>query len=171
MSLELWLIRHGQTDWNAEGRIQGQMNSQLSELGVRQAERLQERLKRASFDSFFSSDSDRAHKTGQIALPEAEFKLDTRLREISFGVLEGKTYNELSDQELDWFEHYRKDPYNRSVPEGESWQQHIARVADWMTDLPDSGRVVAFSHGGSIRAAIFSILGVFCPLFCENFNF
>ncbi len=159
MSLELWLIRHGQTTWNAEGRIQGQTNSQLSELGIQQAKRLAERLEGEIFDFAYSSDSDRARHTGELALPKAELQFDERLREISFGLIEGKTHAELNEEEQAWFAHYRQDPYQRSIPQGESWKQHIERLAAWMDDLPSSGRAVAFSHGGSIRAVIFSILG------------
>ena len=159
MSLELWLIRHGETFWNAEGRIQGHLNSDLSDLGVKQAKQLGERLKGEVFDVVYSSDSDRAMQTAGFALPSAELVLDERLREISFGLVEGKTHAELNDEELAWFAHYREDPYNHSIPQGESWKMHIARLADWMSDLPSSGRVIAFSHGGSVRAALFSIVG------------
>lgn len=159
MNLELWLIRHGQTSWNAEGRIQGQMDSDLSELGLKQAAKLAERLKGETFDHVYSSDSKRAKQTGEIALPNADFVLDERLREIGFGRVEGKTHAELSEEESAWFEHFRQDPYNHRIPEGESWQEHIARLADWMTGLPKEGRAIAFTHGGSVRAVIFSILG------------
>jgi len=159
MSLELWLIRHGETFWNAEGRIQGHLNSDLSELGVKQAKELGKRLKGQEFDVVYSSDSDRAKQTASFALPSAELNLDERLREISFGLIEGRTHEELTDEERDWFAHYRKDPYNHSIPQGESWKTHIARLAEWMSGLPSSGRVIAFSHGGSVRAALFSIVG------------
>jgi 2,3-bisphosphoglycerate-dependent phosphoglycerate mutase len=56
MALELWLVRHAETDWNAEKRIQGQSHSQLSSLGIRQAKHLAKRLQYENFDRIYSSD-------------------------------------------------------------------------------------------------------------------
>lgn len=158
-TLNLWLIRHGETAWNAERRIQGQRNSQLTKLGVRQAEQLGNRLKQASIDYVYSSDSDRAQHTSQLALPGREPQLDKRLRELSYGVIEGKTEAEFSSEEQALRAAVYEDPFNRCMPGGETWLELMDRVSDWMASLPKTGRVVAFAHGGTIRAAVFSLIG------------
>lgn len=158
-TLELWLIRHGETNWNAEGRIQGQMNSQLTPKGIQQAEVLRRRLERQSFDYVYSSDSDRAQHTAQLALPGYSPQLDRRLRELSYGAIEGKTEAEFNAEERSLRAAMYKDPFNRRMPGGETYSELIKRISAWMGDLPKTGRAVAFSHGGTIRAAVFSLIG------------
>ena len=70
--LELWLIRHGETDWNRERRIQGQRQNPLSALGIKQARRLGLRLEAETFDKVYSSDLKRALQTAQLAVPDAD---------------------------------------------------------------------------------------------------
>ena len=157
-TLELWLIRHGETTHNFERRIQGQFDSELTELGIGQAKKLSPRLKHRHFDAVYSSDLKRAYDTAKLALPEADIILDKRLREISFGVLENKTQAELSKAEKAIYEHVKADRFNRAAPEGESWLDHVERTESWLAELPETGRVIAFAHGGCVRALVLSIL-------------
>ncbi len=156
--LDLWLVRHGETDWNAERRIQGQKNSQLSPLGLRQAEVLAKRLQGETFDRVYSSDSARAQDTARVVFPEVRLCLDERLRELNYGVLEGKTTAEFTLAETAMRQAMYQDPLNRRADGGETWLELIARVRSWLDSLPKSGRVIAFSHGGTIRAAVFSFV-------------
>lgn len=156
--LDLWLIRHGETDWNRERRIQGQTDVPLNRLGVEQAKRLAERLTSQRFDAVYASDSKRAHHTAKIAFDERSICLDKRLREIHFGRLEGKTHAEFIDAERRAYEAHRADPYNVALPGGESWTDLQTRVRSWLSALPSEGRIVAFSHGGTIRASLLSIM-------------
>ena len=156
--LDLWLIRHGETDWNREGRIQGQTDVPLNDLGVKQAERLAERLTHQQFDAVYASDSERAHRTAEIALSGRDICLDERLREISFGALEGKTHAEFTDDERRAYGAHRADPYDVALPQGESWADLQMRVKAWLASLPPEGRVAAFSHGGTVRALLLSII-------------
>ena len=156
--LDLWLVRHGETDWNAERRIQGQQNSQLSPLGLRQARVLAQRLQSETFDRVYSSDSARAQDTARVVFPNGHLCLDERLRELSYGVLEGKTTAEFTPAETAMRQAMYQDPLNRRADGGETWLELIARVGDWLDSLPKRGRVIAFSHGGTIRAAVFSFI-------------
>ena len=156
--LDLWLVRHGETTWNRERRIQGQTDIPLNNLGVQQAERLKERLAPYSFGRVYASDAQRAHHTAKIAVGERDICLDERLREIHFGALEGKTHAEFTDDERRAYEAHRADPYDVALPGGESWTDLQARVRAWRSTLPAEGRVIAFSHGGTIRVFILSIL-------------
>jgi broad specificity phosphatase PhoE len=157
--LELWLIRHGETDWNHDGRIQGASDVPLNAVGVRQAERLAARLRDVRFDAVYSSDLVRARLTAKTALPETELRLDARLRELSYGVFEGKTWDGMNAEEAALARHWSEDRHRRRIPGGESYGDLMERVAAFRADLPASGRVAAFSHGGTIRSALYGVLG------------
>jgi 2,3-bisphosphoglycerate-dependent phosphoglycerate mutase len=156
---ELWLIRHGETDWNVQGRIQGSSDTPLNANGVRQAERLAARLAQVAFDGVYASDLMRARVTAETALPGADVRLDPRLRELGYGVLEGKTWTELDAEETAASREWHVDPYTRRLPDGESYGDMAARVGSFLADLPEEGRFVAFSHGGTIRSALYGVLG------------
>jgi probable phosphoglycerate mutase len=157
--LELWLIRHAETLWNAQRRIQGQSDAPLSARGVAQAERLALRLNGVPFERVYSSDTRRALHTAEIALGGEKVEPEPRLREMSYGTLEGKIRSELVGAEREAFTAYWRDPYRVALPQGESWRELDARVAGWLSDLPCAGRVAAFSHGGTIRSALFYVTG------------
>ncbi len=156
---ELWLIRHAQTVWNGEKRIQGQSDTPLSDKGVQQAVRLAERLGGVTFDAVYASDSGRAVHTARLVFGDRPIALEPRLREMSYGTLEGKTRTELVGAERDAFLAYWHDPYEVKTPGGESWRDLDARVAAWLGTLPHQGRVAAVSHGGTIRSALFYVTG------------
>ena len=160
MSLELWLIRHGNTTWNAEGRIQGQADSPLSKEGILQAQALAKRLEGVAFDRVYSSDLQRAQRTAKIALPSEreELVLEPRLRERSFGSVEGRKQSDLSPEERLILQAWRQNP-GRIRPFGGELQLEVsARVMEWIAELPREGRVLAFSHGGTILALLLAIL-------------
>jgi len=160
-ALELWLVRHGQSTWNAEGRIQGQQDAPLSELGIRQARALQQRLQNHDFDAFYSSDLSRAFDTGSISMPDMDIIKDERLRELSFGMFEGKLRSELTDEEKADFSMWRKDMDNSAQEYGiESNEALLTRFDKFVSELPKTGKIVAFSHGGLIRSALHHVLGL-----------
>lgn len=158
--LELWLVCHGETPWNREGRAQGQSDPPLSELGVQQAELLGRRLAGVSFDEVYTSDLARARYTARLALPGAEIQLEKRLREIHFGSWEGKPWEALEGEDKAALEAWFKDPYRQRAPEGESYEDLLARVSAWLAKLPPTGRVAAFAHGGTIRCALYHFTGL-----------
>ena len=153
MKTQLLLIRHGETAWNAEHRIQGQLDIPLSPLGVLQSERLAECLANEPIDAVYSSGQSRAWLT---AVPLAarlglEVIAEPRLRERSFGIFEGLTLDEIAERYPPEFKKWReRDPAWR--PEGgESGQQLIDRVLSAVSDIGTkhpSQTVVLVSHGG-----------------------
>lgn len=164
-ALELWLVRHGQSTWNAEGRIQGQKDAPLSELGKRQARALQSRLANHTFDVVYSSDLARAFDTGSIAMPDVEILKDERLRELGFGNFEGKLRAELNETEKADFSMWRKDMEDNAskavnVYGIESNEALLSRFDAFLADMPKVGKVIAFSHGGLIRSALHYLLGM-----------
>lgn len=158
--LELWLVCHGETPWTSEGRALGQSDPPLSEYGVQQAERLAGRLRDVGFDAVYASDLTRSRYTARLALPAADIRLEPRLREISFGVWEGKTWADLAGDDRRALERFRRDPYREHAPGGESYEDVRERVAAWLDELPESGRVAAFTHGGVVRALLYSFTGL-----------
>ena len=149
----LLLIRHGETDWNAQSRIQGHLDIALSARGLRQAEALARALAGATLAAVYSSDLARARQT---ALPLAaalgqELRVDPRLRERGFGLFEGSTYTEA---QANWPTEYaiwqRRDP-KHAVPGGESFLETRARVLQCFDEIVrrHAGRTVAVvTHGG-----------------------
>lgn len=158
--LELWLVRHGETPWNSEGRALGQSDPPLSELGVRQAELLARRLGKVAFDEVYTSDLARARYTARLALPAAEIRLEPRLREVHFGAWEGKRWAALQGEDKIALHAWRKNPYRERAPGGESYEDLLARVEAWLTELPTTGRVAAFAHGGTIRCLLYHFTGL-----------
>src|SRR5215471_14440301 len=93
----IWLIRHGQTDWNAAGRVQGHTPTDLNEAGRQQAQRLASILAGRSFAAVISSDLPRAAQTAQVIADALKLKVQQTeaLRERSFGTYEGATWEEI----------------------------------------------------------------------------
>jgi len=158
-TLELWLVRHGETAWNAAGRIQGASDVALSDVGVRQAEALAKRIGHESFDAIYASDLERAHLTAKTVFPEADIVLDARLREFNFGVFEGQSWKTMSQQERQQMSVWFLGPYDQRVPEGESNDDLRSRIASFIADLPKSGRVIVFTHGGVVATAAHLVTG------------
>ena len=98
--VDIYLARHGQTDWNKQDRFQGQHDVPLNSLGVRQAEALRDRLVGLDFSLIYSSDLDRALDTARIIArdQQAEIIRDQRLREMNFGAWEGMTYEKIKEE-------------------------------------------------------------------------
>lgn len=157
--LELWLIRHGQTDWNQQGLIQGSSDIELNELGRRQAVRLGDRVRGTEFTAVWASDLMRARETAEIAFPSASLVLDQRLREMNAGEHEGLDFrNPPPEVAVVRQAIWAGDP-DAAPPGGESYRQVMGRVSDWLTDLPETGRVAAVMHGGVVQAAVRMFLG------------
>jgi 2,3-bisphosphoglycerate-dependent phosphoglycerate mutase len=119
---DILLVRHGETLWNQQGRMQGQQDSPLTELGVRQARLLARRLKDVSFVALYSSDLGRAYRTAVSIADETghEIVSDVRLRERNFGIFEGLTNAEIKQRYPDHHAIFSaRDPYF-VMPGGES---------------------------------------------------
>ena len=93
--MKIYLVRHGETDWNNEKRLQGWADISLNAKGVKEAEEVAEKLKDVHFDDAFCSDLERAEVTAETILKgrDMEVQMDPRLRELGFGPHEGTLYN------------------------------------------------------------------------------
>lgn len=157
------LIRHGLTEWNVSGRVQGQTDLPLSEDGRRQARRLARRLARSTaVDRVVASPLRRAAETAELAFPAREVELDARLEELDFGVFEGFTMEE-NRRRPEWAA-WIEDPFGLAAPGGESYGELRERAVDWLRSLPDEpGHVVAVTHSGTIQMILAHVLGIEHP--------
>src|SRR4051794_37087955 len=129
LSARLILVRHGQSTYNAQGRLQGQADPPLSEVGREEARRLAPALPRFSDDRVVTSDLQRARETAAL-LGHPGARPDPRLREIDVGTWAGRPLSEVPDgSDPAW----RGGP--RHAPDGESWPQFQARVAGAVDEL------------------------------------
>lgn len=157
VSKKILLLRHGETDWNIELRFQGRRDIPLNERGEEQAKRVSRRVRSWSPEIVVSSPLQRALKTAAIAsgLSEKQVTVDPDLCEISFGIWEGCSTQELNSQgEL--FTLWKQNPFSVPVPEAESENEIIERaraVVQKLTRLPQE-RVLVVSHGGTLRALL-----------------
>jgi len=143
-SLELWLVRHGETPASRDGVLAGWADVPLTARGVEQAEAVRPALAGESFDGVWCSDLQRAVETAQLAYGAA--RSDARLREINFGGLEGHAWAALDPDVRRSFAEF-----NGFHPAGgESLGQLRERVHEFVGDLP-FGRHLVFTHGGVIR--------------------
>ncbi len=149
---QLILIRHGETLWNRERRMQGQQDSPLSDTGVFQAGRLGQRLADMPFSVLYSSDLGRAHETARsvAGVTGHEIALDTRLRERNFGVFEGLTTEEIEARFPAEYDCFRSRNPAYVIPGGESAQQFRERCLEVLEDIADrhaGETVVVVTHG------------------------
>ncbi len=147
------LIRHGETAWNAEHRIQGLLDVPLSTTGVWQAARLAERLGSEPIEAIIASDLARAWLTAQPLAQRLGLEpvAEPRVRERDFGSFQGHTVDEVAARWPDEFHAWRARDPAWAMPGGESGHQFIARVLEALHDVArtHAGRTVAVvTHGG-----------------------
>lgn len=153
------LVRHGETQWNQERRYQGQLDSPLTELGLEQAQLTAEYLKGFPINAVYSSDLGRAEGTAElIAAPHQLVpQLDSRLREMSFGVWEGLTRREVVERYPEIYHARYHDILATRVPQGELPAEVAARFRAFMAEhLPkhEQQMIVLVSHGACLRLAL-----------------
>lgn len=156
----IYLVRHGQTDWNAQYRLQGQIDTPLNETGRGQARRNGEALVRliddpAHFD-FVASPLGRTRETMEIireamGLPEEIYRSEAILKEINFGNWQGQTWDQLRTERPEEIEARFTDPWNTVAPGagGESYAMLSARAVSWLEGVRKDTVVV--THGGINR--------------------
>lgn len=159
----LYYVRHGETDWNRAGRLQGRRDTALNARGREQAawcgEILRALFARNGGDSaaldYVASPLMRARETMEgmreaLGLPPAAYRLDPRLAEMSFGDWEGLTLADVALRDPDALAARECDKWAFVPPNGESYQQLAVRVAEWYESLRRDSVVAA--HGGTMRA-------------------
>ena len=155
-----YIVRHGETKWNVEGKLQGHADSALTEKGITQAKILGEKLKNTRFDLAFSSDSLRAYKTAEIIALEHKIAVKTTqlLRERSFGKWEGKNYSVFSNELKHLVDKFlsMSDEKKKSFkyPDMESDEEIVARFITFLRETAvayPGKRILVVTHGAMMR--------------------
>jgi probable phosphoglycerate mutase len=152
----VYLIRHGETDHNADGRAMGQMDIPLNARGRDQARQTAEFLQRYPIERIVSSDLGRASGTAQPLADALGLVVepDARLRELSFGILEGKTVAECEVLDPESVARWRSGDFDAALPGGESRRSLMERTRGVLGEIAAGphAHVALFSHGGALNA-------------------
>jgi broad specificity phosphatase PhoE len=169
----IYYMRHGETDWNVEGRLQGGIDTPLNHLGHTQAAHAGRVLadlftrhgRRASELAYVASPLQRALVTmdivrAELKLPPGGYALDDRLREIGYGHWEGSTLAQARVSHPELYASRERDKWDALPPGGESYASVQLRMRDWYDSL--KADTVAVAHGGTARALMVA-LGIETP--------
>jgi probable phosphoglycerate mutase len=158
-------VRHGETSWNALGKQQGQLDTDLSELGIAQAEAVAEALAEQSIDLLYSSDLGRAMQTAEIIARRLALEIltDSRLRERHLGIIQGLTMAEFRERHPREYSLYRGGDPDYVIPEGESVRQRAERAvvcAEELAARHTGKQILLVTHGGIVESLLRHTLGI-----------
>lgn len=160
-----FLIRHGQTGWNREARFRGRVDIELDEVGVRQAEAVADRLAQCGAAAIYSSPLKRALMTAEPIARRVGLEV-VRLEginDMNFGVWEGRSVEEVREQEKELFDVWSHDPDRVRIPGGETLEEVRNRVAATVDDLAarhDDGMVLLVTHRVVCKVLLCHLLGL-----------
>ncbi|MCR4734147.1 MAG: histidine phosphatase family protein [Treponema sp.] len=160
--MELYLVRHGKTDWNEQKRLQGNIDIHLNQAGKDSARELGKKLKDIEFDKIYSSPLSRALETAQLICASRNIPIitDERLREISFGEYEGITYEEWTNPSSPYRFFFNEDVTKYNPPaKGESIDSLCARTKDFIQSEIEvlqgkCQRIMIVGHGALLAATL-----------------
>jgi alpha-ribazole phosphatase len=166
-NVDLFLVRHGITDWNQEKRYLGHTDRQVIKSELLQLLDLKRDLVKQNFDSIFTSDLRRCQETLDYLNISTEATIDSRLREIDFGDWEGKTYHHLKNKQRyqDWLDDWEAIP----IPNGEAAETFKSRIDAFLHDLfqhvmerptNDRKHILVITHVGVIRYIVSKYLAL-----------
>ena len=163
--MRLILVRHGQTEWNAGGRYQGQSNVALSETGRKQAISLAERFPVNALDAIYASDLDRAKETAECVGQKlgVAVRMESAFRELSFGDWEGLTYQEISSRWPEEADKLFTAPDELVIPNGETFQELQKRALDKIHLLYEKHidqTVAIFAHGAINKTILAGLMHI-----------
>ena len=156
--MRIYLVRHGETDWNKMGRFQGSTDIPLNQYGIELAEITSEGLKEVPFDIIYTSPLVRAQKTAEIMRRDRQIEIitDDRLKEMSFGVFEGADIRLVREQKEHGLYTLLNAPEKYRAEGGENFEEVIARCRSFIQETLLSAEVnyenvMISAHGGLIR--------------------
>jgi len=158
MNGSILLVRHGETEWNLQRRVQGRFDSPLTERGVVQAHAIGELLRRlpdAVVARIVASPLDRARRTAEIIAGHlgARLIIDDRLREISVGSWDGLTYRDIEMCSPGVFDGDGRHEWYFRAPDGDTYEAFTARIAEWLAEAAGARLLIAVTHGIVSRVA------------------
>ena len=156
--MKIFLVRHGETDWNLEGKIQGSCDIELNETGIKQAEELSNKMleKNYKFSKIYSSPQKRALQTAKILSENTNIEciVVDKLKEMNLGKWEGLSWSEVREKyKLEYEEWFIKRRYTKT-PNGESYEDMLERVLESLYKIinENSDNVVVVSHSAVIMS-------------------
>ncbi len=162
-----YIVRHGETEWNVSGIIQGQLDSQLTVRGLQQAQETAQELREIPFDAIFSSDLLRAKRTAEIIKLNRQLAIVTKkaLRERTFGDYDGKSAEEYKKETKHLFEKYQQlseqEQWKFKFTEGyESDEKLLSRFITFIREIAiafPNKTILVVTHGGTIRTFLMHI--------------
>ncbi|HPC37739.1 MAG TPA: alpha-ribazole phosphatase [Exilispira sp.] len=162
----IYLIRHGETKWNLDFKVQGKKDVPLNENGISQANILAKYFENKDIDMIYSSNLMRAKETANIIAKKLNknVQIVEDLQEINFGVWEGYYWEDIKIEYKDFLKRWENDLENIPVPEGESYGQVQKRVYKAFNQIISkhdrSSNIIIVSHGVSIKVLIAKILDI-----------
>lgn len=165
--MEIVLIRHGESEANRQGIVQGHFDSPLSPAGREQAEALAEALSHERFEALYCSDLQRARQTGETIARRLglEARLDPMIREIDIGLFSGRTWAEIAAEHPEDYRRFKQTGRWSVVPGAEGEEAQRDRVAAFFARVraAHSGRVAVVAHGAILRRTIHALLDLPFP--------
>ena len=154
--MKIFITRHGETIWNTEGKMQGHLNSDLTEKGVEHTKKLNTYLKDINFDKVFCSPLGRAIQTADILTKEkdVEFEIIDNLAEMNFGCWEGMTHSKVKEIYTDKHYNFWNKPQLYTPIDGESFEELIHRAQILLNDIINKNyeNILIVSHAIMVKA-------------------
>ena len=168
---QVFLVRHGETEWNVQRRIQGHSDSPLTQSGIDQAGQVAARLKNEGITHIIASDLGRTQQTAQLIADACgcDVITDPRLRELNMGILEKRQIHTLNAEEEGWRQSLLNGAEEGRIPQGESLTELESRMRAALEStrcLPEGSRVLLVSHGIALGCLIGSVMGL--PPYAER---
>lgn len=160
MGVKLFLIRHGQTSWNLEGRYQGNNDIELNQVGIKQAKLAAKYLSRVEFANIYSSPLKRTLYTAEKIKGRRDLEIKVRddLKEMNFGKWEGLKFSEINEKYHRDYHNWLEDPYNNRPTDGENFKEiterTTAEIGRIVSENTDGSSVAVVAHGGVILSLL-----------------
>ncbi len=158
--MNIYFTRHGETEWNKADKIQGWLDSPLTENGIEMGKKLQKEAENIKFDKVYSSDLNRAYETTKLIIPEQEIIKTELLREINVGNWSGHPFKDAEKLNPEAYDLYFNHPEKYIREDGESFYDLVNRVEKFFEDYiynSDDENILIVSHGITI-IAIFNLM-------------
>lgn len=163
MTNTIYIVRHGQTEWNLLGKTQGHGNSDLTPKGIEQAELLADSMTKYPIDYIYSSDLGRAYQTAEIIGNKLNIEVERTeaLREMNFGTWEGRIIKDIIEEDPELYKMWRNEPHIAKIPQGETLSQIKERTDAFIKEINekyDGKHIVLVTHSLCARIMLLSFL-------------
>ena len=155
----LYLTRHGETEWNLEGRMQGSNNSNLTSKGIEQAIRLGKWLENTHFDAVYSSSSGRAIQTAELIVRQRDLPIVPvdELKEMNFGIWEGQTFDDIREKYNEQYQCFWNTPHLLKDFPGETFEECKTRVVSAITKIVNQNEdkdILVVAHALALKVIL-----------------